>query len=320
MNSAEPVRLGIVGTGRINDQLLRGAGETDAVQAVAVGSRDPEKGRAFAARHGLQTAHASYEDLLSDPAVEAVYIPLPNGMHHEWTMNALLAGKHVLVEKPYSAHPDQVEEAFDLADKAGLVLMEAFMWRFGPGAQLIREYLPLVGNVRTIRTSFSFVIDNQADVRLDPALAGGSLMDVGCYSVSGARVAAGEEPVRVSGVASWGPTGVDLRFHGQLEFRSGVVAQISSGFDSDERGITVVGADGWFSLRDPWRNEPPIAFLNGTRVDYLPRNPYQLELDDFAAAIRGTHPPMLGREDALGQARTIHALYRSARSGELVDL
>lgn len=320
MNSHSPLRLGIVGTGRINDQLLAGARETDAVKAVAVGSRDAAKGRAFAARHDLQTVHSSYQDLLADPGIDAVYISLPNGLHHEWTMHALHAGKHVLVEKPYSANPTEVEAAFDLAEQSGLVLIEALMWRLGPGAQLVRDFLPQVGEVRTIRTSFSFVIGNQADVRLDPALAGGSLMDVGCYSISGARLAAGEEPTRVSGVAAWGPTGVDLRFHGQLEFRSGAVAQIASGFESNHRGIQVVGADGWFSLRDPWRNESPIAFLNGNRVDYEPQNQYRLELDELAAAVRGERAPLIGRDDALGQARTIHALYRSARSGALVAL
>jgi D-xylose 1-dehydrogenase (NADP+, D-xylono-1,5-lactone-forming) len=320
MDSVSPIRLGILGTGQIGHQLLAGARGTSAVTAVAVGSRDMAKGRAFAARHDLATVHGSYEDLLADPGVDAIYISLPNSLHHEWTMHALQAGKHVLVEKPYSAHPEEVEAAFSLAERSNLVLMEAFMWRLGPGAQLIREYLPQIGEVRTIRTSFSFVVRSQADVRLDPALAGGSLMDVGCYSVSGARLAAGGEPTRVSGAATWGPSGVDLRFHGQLEFRSGVVAQIASGFDSNDRGIQVVGADGWFSLRDPWRNEPPIAFLNGNRVDYEPHDQYTLELEELVAVIRGERLPEIGRDDALGQARTIQALYRSARSGALVEL
>jgi xylose dehydrogenase (NAD/NADP) len=318
--SSAALRLGIVGTGRINDQLLGGARDSDKVRAVAVGSRDAARGRAFAARHGIDTVHGSYAALLDDPGVEAVYISLPNALHHEWTMHALRAGKHVLVEKPYTNDPAQVDEAYDLADSSGLVLMEAFMWRHGPGAGLIRELLPQVGALRTIRTSFSFVIEDHVDVRMDLSLAGGSLMDVGCYSISGARLAAGEEPVRVTGVALWAPSGVDMHFHGQLEFASGAVAQIASGFDSNRRGLEVVGADGWFLLRDPWRNETPVAFLNGTQIDYLPQDQYRLELEDLVAAIRGEHSPLLGREDALGQARTIDALYRSARSGAPVVL
>jgi predicted dehydrogenase len=320
MSSDATLRLGVIGTGRINDQLLGGARGLASVHAVAVGSRDAERGRAFAARHGIQTVHPSYEELLADPEVEAVYISLPNSLHHEWTMHALRAGKHVLSEKPYTADPADVTEAWDLADRSGLVLMEAFMWRHGPGAQLIRELLPQVGAVRTIRTSFSFVIEDHSDVRMNASLAGGSLMDVGCYSLSGARLAAGEEPVRVTGVAAWAPSGVDMHFHGQLEFPSGAVAQIASGFDSDRRGLEVVGADGWFLLRDPWKNETPVAFLNGKTIEYAPQDQYRLELENLVAAIRGEHAQLLGREDALGQARAIEALYRSARSGASVQL
>ena len=318
--SSAPLRLGIVGTGRINDQLLAGARDSDRVRAVAIGSRDLARSTSFAARHGIETAYGSYEELLADPDVEAVYIPLPNALHHEWTMHALRAGKHVLVEKPYSTDPAHVNEAYDLAESSGLVLMEAFMWRHGPGARLVRQLLPQVGAVRTIRTSFSFVIQDHVDVRMDLSLAGGSLMDVGCYTVSGARLVAGEEPVRVTGVALWAPSGVDMHFHGQLEFASGAVAQIACGFDSERRGLEVVGADGWFLLRDPWRNEPAGALLNGTPIDYEPEDLYRLELEDLVAAIRGEHPALLGREDALGQARTLDALYRSARSGAPVEL
>lgn len=299
---------------------MGGARETDTLRAVAVGSRDAARGQAFAARHGIDRVYGSYEALLADPAVEAVYISLPNSLHHAWTMHSLRAGKHVLSEKPYTANPADVEEAFDLADRSGLVMMEAFMWRHGPGAKLITDLLSQIGQVRTIRTSFSFVLQRRHDVRLEAALAGGSLMDVGCYSVSGARLAAGQEPSRVIGVATWAPSGVDLRFHGQLEFPSGAVAQIASGFDSENRGIEVVGSAGSFDLRDPWKNETTVAHLNGNQFDYPFENQYRLQLLNFAAAVRGEAQPLLGRTDALGQARTIEALYRSARSGTPVTL
>jgi xylose dehydrogenase (NAD/NADP) len=320
MSSPAPVRLGILGTGRINDQLLAGARLTQSVRPVAVGSRDLVRAREFAARHGLERVHGSYEDLLTDPGVDAVYVPLPNSLHHPWAMKALRAGKHVLAEKPYTAEPREVDEAFELADRSGLVLVEAFMWRHGPGARLIRELLPTVGEVVTIWTAFSFVLEWEPDVRLGAELAGGSLMDVGCYSISGARFAAGEEPNRVFGVAAWGPSGVDRRFHGQLEFPGGAVAQISSGFDTDHRGIEVSGTQGSFSLSDPWRNETRRLVVNDTVSEYADENQYRLELDDLAAAIRGERPSLLGREDALGQARTLEALYRSARLGVPVSL
>jgi predicted dehydrogenase len=315
------LRLGIVGTANINKQLLGGAAETNAVQVVAVGSREAARGRAFADRHGIPTVHGSYADLLADPSVEAVYISLPNSLHHPVTLEALRAGKHVLVEKPYSADPADVETAFDLAAKNGLVVAEALMWRHGPGARLVGELLPRVGDVITIRTTFSFALTWTEDVRLDADLAGGALMDVGCYAISGARLAAGGDPIRVFGTATWGPSGVDRRFHGELEFASGAVAQITCGFDTNARGIEVVGADGWFWIADPWRNElGRIVTINGASREYAAENQYRLELEDFAAAVRGTKAPLLGRADAVAQARTIGALYRSARDGVPVTL
>jgi predicted dehydrogenase len=321
MAAQGPLRLGIVSTANISEQLLGGAAETESIDVVAVGSRDVAKGRAFADRFGIPTVHGSYEEVLADPNVEAVYIPLPNGMHHPWAMKALAAGKHALVEKPYSADPADVDDAYDRAAKNGLVVAEAFMWRHGPGARLITELMPRVGDVLTIRTSFSFALTWETDVRLEADLAGGSLMDVGCYSISGARLAAGSDPVRVFGVATWGPSGVDRRFHGELEFANGAVAQIMCGFDTNARGIEVIGTDGWFRILDPWRNELGHAVIvNGEMREYAPVNQYRLELENFAAAIRGTSAPLLGRDDALGQARTIQALYRSAREGVPVAL
>src|SRR5512139_3830964 len=137
------MRLGLLSTANINRAILGGAAESDRVDVVAVGSRDAERARAYAHEHGIPTAHGSYEALLADPDVDAVYVSLPNGMHHAWTMRALAAGKHVLCEKPYTRHPSEAEEAFDAADAAGLVLMEAFMYRHHPQtatiARLVRE-------------------------------------------------------------------------------------------------------------------------------------------------------------------------------------
>ena len=159
-----------------------------------------ERAAAFAAEHGIARAHPSYDDLLEDPLVEAVYVCLPNALHHPWTMRALAARKHVLCEKPYSRRPDEVEAAFDLAERAGLVLSEAFMWRHHPQVRRLVELLPEIGRLETIRARFSFVLDDPADIRLRADLDGGSLMDVGCYCVSGARLLAGEEPDLAFGV------------------------------------------------------------------------------------------------------------------------
>jgi xylose dehydrogenase (NAD/NADP) len=313
----EPVRWGILGTGSITRALLRGASRTDAVEIVAVGSRTADRAAEHAKEHGIGRIHASYEALLADPDVEAVYISLPNSLHHPWTLRALEAGKHVLCEKPYSRRPADVAAAFDLADRSGLVLCEAFMWRHHPQARTIVDLLPELGELQTIRATFSFVLDRPGDIRLRSDLDGGSLMDVGAYCVSGARLLTGEEPDLVFGMQVVGPSGVDVRFNGLLHFPGGAVAEFMSSFETEHRGLEAIGGDGSVRLTNPWLpdNPDPVLIRDGveTSIDFF--DPYQLELEDVSAAIRERRPTLLGRADALGQARTIEALYRSAASG-----
>ena len=320
MTTTRPVRWGILGTGGITAKLLAGAAASPDAEVVAVGSRDTARATAFAAANGIPRAHGSYDDLLEDPGVEAVYISLPNALHHPWTMRSLAAGKHVLCEKPYSRHPDEVEAAFDLAERASLVLSEAFMWRHHAQADRIVELLPELGRLQLIRASFSWRLTDPADVRLRADLDGGSLMDVGCYAASGSRMLAGEEPDVVFGMGVPGPTGVDLRFAGVLHFPSGTLAEISSGFTSDFRSLEAVGTDGSAELVDPWHATPAVVVRDRTASPLDDADPYRLEVEDVGAAIRGTRTARLGRVDALGQARTIDALLRSAESGAPVRL
>jgi predicted dehydrogenase len=235
-------------------------------------------------------------------------------------MQALAAGKHVLCEKPYSRHPEQVVEAFDAAAAAGLVLMEAFMWRHATQVRRFVELLPEIGELQSIRASFSFVLTNEGDVRLDPALDGGSLMDVGCYCVSGSRLVAGAEPSAVFGVQALTPSGVDQNFAGLLRFPSGAVAEIVAGFTSHHRSLEAIGSKGNLLLRDPWLGEDGGIRLGDREISVESDNAYRLELENMSAAILGVAKPLLGRADALGQARTIDALYRSAASGAAVSL
>jgi xylose dehydrogenase (NAD/NADP) len=319
MTSPDVVRWGILGPGWICDRFMEDAGRARNARVVAVGSRSAERAGAFATRFGIERAHGSYEDLLADKNVDAVYIASPNSVHHAHTMAALAAGKHVLCEKPYTRRPAEVVEAFDAADAAGVLLMEAFMWRHSPLTRRFTELLPEIGELQSIRSTFGFVMDLTADIRLDPALDGGSLMDVGCYTISGSRLVAGTDPVEAFGRQTIGPTGVDVVFSGMLTFPSGLVAEILSGFAFDHRGLEAIGSRGTIRLLDPWNDGGGLE-LNGVADPVRLDDPYRLEMENFSDAILGRGEQLLGRADALGQARTIEALFRSAETGQPVAL
>jgi xylose dehydrogenase (NAD/NADP) len=322
----EAVRWGILSTADINKKVLAGLQGSPAVDVLAVGSRDAERAKEFASEHGIECAHGSYEELLADPDVEAVYIPLPNGLHVEWTLAALHAGKHVLCEKPLSPRAEEVERCFDAAEAAGLVLSEGFMWRHTPQAErlesLVRE--GAIGELRLVRAAFSFPLDRFPDVRWDAELDGGALLDVGCYCVSGARLLAGAEPERVTGESVTAESGVDARFAGTLRFPEDVLATFDCGFDLPPRDeLEALGSTGSLFLDDPWHSvEPGIELRRNDgsveRIEVEFANPYGLELEEMSAAIRGEREPRLGRADALGQARTLEALLLSASEGRPV--
>ncbi|MGH3093166.1 MAG: Gfo/Idh/MocA family protein, partial [Gaiellaceae bacterium] len=263
---------------------------------------------------------------LADPDVEAVYISLPNSLHVEWSIRALEAGKHVLCEKPLSRRPAEVEEAFDAAEQAGLVLTEAFMYRHNPQTARLKELVDsgAIGTLQLVRAAFSFPLADTANVRLNAALDGGSLMDVGCYCVSGARLLAGE-PERVYGEQVVGESGVDVLFSGTMRFPGRVIAQLDCGLRMPNRDeLEAVGDTGSVFLDDPWHCRTPVLRLRGEGGDEEiavdAADSYRLELENVSDAIRGDATPLLGREDALGQARALEALYRSAEEGRPVTL
>jgi predicted dehydrogenase len=322
----EPVRWGVLSTARINEKLLAGARESEAVAVVAVASREQASADAYAREHEIPRAHGSYDALLADDEVEAIYISLPNSMHVEWSIRALEAGRHVLCEKPLSARPAEVERAFDTAERSGRLLMEAFMWRHNPQTGRLLTLLGegAIGRLAMVRASFGFHLSDPADVRMRSDLEGGSLMDVGCYCVSAMRLLCGE-PLRVSGEQVI-DGGVDVAFAGVLAFEGDVLAHFDSGFAfSPPDELSLFGELGSMHLADPWHaRSPGIELRRGAgaveHVPLVPANSYRLELENLSAAIRGEAQPLLGRDDALGQARTIAALYAAAAEHRAVEL
>jgi D-xylose 1-dehydrogenase (NADP+, D-xylono-1,5-lactone-forming) len=316
------VKWGLLSTALINELILAGVAESEDVDVIAVASRVEARAQSYAQAHGLERAYGSYEALLADADVEAVYVSLPNRLHGEWALLALEAGKHVLVEKPFSRHPTEVERASEAAEAAGLVLSEGFMWRHHPQTARLIELVEsgTIGRPRVVRAAFGFSLAEErgtADTRFDPSLDGGALMDVGSYCVNALRLF-GSEPERARGEQLVGPSGVDVVFAGTLAFPDDLVGHFDCGFVFPRRaGLEVVGETGTIFVGDPFSiAETGIELRRGNaepeQIAIEPANHYRLELENVSAAIRGEGQLLLGREDALGQARAIDALYRSA--------
>jgi predicted dehydrogenase len=305
-------------TARINGSFLAGARESREVEVVAVASRSRETAERYARENRIARALGGYDALLADPEVEAVYISLPNSLHLEWTVRALEAGKHVLCEKPLGRRAAEVEAAFDVAERQDRLLMEAFMYRHHPQTRRLTELVAsgAVGRVRLIRSAFSFLTRDTGNVRMTTALDGGALMDVGCYCVNATRLIGGE-PERVSAEQALGGDGVDVTFAATMRLPNDVLAIFDAGLALDPRDeLEVVGEDGSLFLEDPWHcRKPVIELRHGDAVKRIKTpvvNSYKLEVENMAAAIRGEGELLLGREDAVGQARAIEALYAAA--------
>jgi xylose dehydrogenase (NAD/NADP) len=323
---ADAVKWGIVSTADINRKVIPGAHASPKVELVAVASRDQARADEYAKTWEIERAYGSYEALIADPEIEAVYISLPNTMHCDWSVRALEAGKHVLCEKPLSRHPDEVEAAFDAAARAGLSLSEAFMYRHSPQTRRAKELVDggAIGELRLVRSAFSYSLYDEDNIRLRTDVEGGALMDVGCYTVSGSRLFAGE-PEKAHGEAWFGPSGTDWVFGGTLRFPGDVLALFDCGTAMPERDeLEAIGSEGSLFLDDPWHCTVPVIELRRDgkieRIELPPVDSYRLELENVSDAIRGEGELLLGRDDAVGQARALEALYESATNGRPVSL
>jgi predicted dehydrogenase len=319
------IRWGVLSTANIGRIAVIPAIQASANGSlVAVASRDDERAREFASALEIPRWHGTYEALLADDEVDALYIPLPNSMHLEWTVKAVTAGKHVLCEKPLALTEAECLEMASAAQRAGVTLLEAFMYRFHPRTQQVLELIRggIIGPLRVIRSSFSFRLRSVDDIRMKPELGGGSLMDVGCYCVNVSRTLAGSEPVEVHAYASWSNAGVDEQMAGTLRFADGLLAQFDCGLSLERREIyQAAGPEGHLDV--------PSAFLPGTADTTIAEHhgrevvkehtvsgtdEYRLMVEHFADCVLNDRRVRYQPAEAAANMRVIEALYRSARN------
>ena len=330
----DAVAWGLLGTARINRHLIPAMRAARRSRLVAVASREASRAAAYAQEWGVDVVHSSYDALLRDRHVDAVYIPLPNSLHVEWTLRALDAGKHVLCEKPLALAAEDVDRITAVARARGLVVAEGFMYRHEPLTARVIELLEqeCVGTPVCINAGFTYMQTRDPDIRRDVGLGGGSLWDVGCYAVSIARLVAGAEPTSVVGLATTRSgddfaqgTSVDDTFAGVLRFSSGLIATVHSSFRAEYRGwLEVTGTAGVLRVGNPFR---PGALEQidvrragrWTRIDVDGSPlPFVRQIDDFVAAVLDAKAPALSLTDSRGNAAVLAALYASARTGRAV--
>jgi predicted dehydrogenase len=326
------VRFGILGAGRILAKLGAGFRHSTKAQLVAIASRELPRASAAAAQHGAARACGSYEALLDDPDIDVVFNALHNGLHCEWTIRALEAGKHVLCEKPLACSTAEVEQMFAAAHKHRRWLMEGFMYRFQPQIAAAKQAVDsgAIGKLLHIRASFATRGREPGNPRYWPNAGGGALMDIGCYCVNAARLFAGSEPTRMTGHAHFSSDGaVDLTLSGMLEFEGGLSAHVLCSFESEGvYGIELAGTEGKLLIPNPWL--PPnnwgeyILTRDGKEESYRQPTPHQLshfagEMDHFAGCVRENRAPMFppstdAEQDSRGNMRVMEALLQSARA------
>jgi xylose dehydrogenase (NAD/NADP) len=319
------LRFGILGTANIaRAAVIPALQRAETSELVAVASRDGEKARLFAQKQNIPRAYGSYEAILAEEEIDAVYIPLPNSLHREWTIKAAEAGKHVLCEKPLALNAAECAEMDAAAQQNGVRLMEAFMYRFHPQTEKVLELVQagVIGEPKQIFAVFTFRLTNPNNIRLRPELGGGSLMDVGCYCVNISRTVAKAEPVEVQAYANWGQSGVDEEMAGTMRFANGLLAQFLCALTLERRELyQVAGAEGHIDV--------PLAFLPGTKdttfyehhgrrgsqAHAVPGvDEYQLMVDHFADCVLHDKPFRYPPSEAAANMQVIEALHRSARS------
>jgi predicted dehydrogenase len=321
--NVKPLKIGCLGAARIAPAaLVKPAAANPGVICAAVAARDENRARQFATKHGIEKVHDSYEALLSDDELDAVYNPLPNGLHGFWTKRALEAGKHVLCEKPFTANAVEAREVEDAASGTGLVVMEAFHWRYHPLAARMSQIVASgeLGDVRRIEAALCFPLPRFSDIRYQLALAGGALMDAGCYPVSMVRALAGAEPTVVRASARLRSPGVDRRMEAELAFADGRTGGILASMWSStplRLRVRVVGSRATMRVFNPTTphmfNRLSVSGAGGRRHErVVGGSTYGYQLEAFRRAVQEGTPIPTSPADAVANMAVIDAIYRAA--------
>jgi predicted dehydrogenase len=317
------LRIGVLGAARITNQaLIKPAALIDDVEVTAVAARDRSRAEAYAAKRGIPRVVDSYDALIADPDIDAIYNPLPNGLHGRWTIAALEAGKHVLCEKPFTADAAEAEQVAAVARRTGLVCMEAFHYRYHPLMQRLVDVAQSgeLGRIRRIETWMCIPLLPKGDIRWDLSLAGGTLMDVGCYAVHQLRSLAGEEPEVVSAQAKERFPGVDRYAEAELRLPSGATGHVRVSMYSRSLlalGLRVQGEAGEIKVLNATApqvfHRVKITTPTGTRRERFTRQPsYLFQLRAFSGAVLRGEPILTGVDDAIANMRVIDAIYVAA--------
>lgn len=322
--SDKPLRIGVLGAARIAPPaLIAPARSTGAAVVTAIAARDLDRARAFAAEHGIPTVARDYQALIEHPEVDAVYVALPPSRHRDMTLAAIAAGKPVLCEKPFAMNADEAREMVEAARTRHVVLMEAFHYRYHPLFARVLEIVETgeIGLLRRIEASFGTSIAASAtELRYDPALGGGALMDLGTYCVHWCRTLAGGEPKVTRATAMLGETGVDISTHASLAFAGGLTGHIACDMASPPHAtLTIEGLDGRIKVTNPLA--PQLGHLievegaHGARRETCTRTPtYDFQLQAFVAAVQGGAASLTSGADTVGQMATLDAIRAASRA------
>jgi D-xylose 1-dehydrogenase (NADP+, D-xylono-1,5-lactone-forming) len=322
------LRWGLLSTARINRLIIPAIRSSARSEVTTVASRTLDRAKTYAAEWNVPRTRGSYDALVDDPDVDVIYISLPNSLHVEWTLRALAAGKHVLCEKPLALTVEDVDRIQAASVRASRVATEGFMYRHHPlthAAEAVAKSGRL-GAIRAFKSAFTFPLTREGDVRLDMALGGGSLWDVGCYPVSYTCLLAGEAPAEVFGWQQTSSSGIDMDFAGMMRFADGSVAQFDSGFNGPFRAeMEVVGRDAALRIKRPFRTDGMSRLLLTTGDDtetlpFDPEPPFAGEIADMESAALDGRPPRIPLAESRRTVQTICALYESASRGHPVGV